>query len=113
MESIHNDFEKYCIDANYDKIKKYLLLFQNMDLPNYNNGEYFEIIVDSGNLELIKLFIDYGVDVNINNNYALYTCALRKYDKCLEYLLSHGSDIKNIKSFCGSTYLSQFINRED
>ena len=109
MESIHNSFEKYCVDANYEKIKEYLLLFNCLDLPNYNNGEYFEIVVDSCDLELIKLFVDNGANVNINDNYALYACALRKNNKCLEYLLTHGCNINNVKSFCGSTYLNKFI----
>ncbi len=55
------NFKNYCINENYDKIKEYLEAYNW--LANYNNGEYFEIIADKGNLRLIKLFVENGADL--------------------------------------------------
>ena len=54
LEIISEKFEQYCHNQNYDKIKEYLEEYK--ELANYNNGYYFEIIADKGNLKLIKLF---------------------------------------------------------
>lgn len=91
MEVVYDKFEQYCIDENYEKVKEYLQTFKG--LANHNNGEYFEIVVDKGNLGLIKLFVENGVNVNIDNNYALYTCTFHKFDDCVKYLLSYGAKL--------------------
>ncbi len=109
MEIVHRNFEKYCIDENYDKIKEYLETYNG--LANYNDGEYFEIVADKGNLQLIKLFIENGANININNDYVLYTCSYHKYDDCLEYILNHGANMKNMEHSCGYSYLNNFINK--
>ena len=92
-------FEKYCIEGNYDKIKEFITTFPK--LVNYDDGYFFETIADHGNLDLIKLFFENGVDVNISDGYALYTCAYHKYDDCVEYLIRKGANIEKIKNTCG------------
>jgi ankyrin repeat protein len=107
MEIIHKNFEEYCTNENFEKIREYLQKYEW--LANYNDGEYFETIADKGNLDLIKLFIENGVNINTNNDYALYTCSYHKYDKCIEYLLNHGANIENVNGSCGHSYLNEFV----
>ena len=98
-EIICDKFEQYCYDENNEKIKEYLETYDG--LANYNNGIYFEIIADKGNFELLKLFIKHGAQIDIDNNYVLYTCAYLAFYDCLDYLLKYGADIEKIKHSCG------------
>ena len=108
MNNICENFENYCNEENYDKIKEYLT--HHSFLANYNNGEYFEIIADKGNLSLIKLFVDNGARIDIDNNYVLYICAYgEKYD-CVNYLLNNGANIENIKNSCGYNNAIRYLN---
>lgn len=89
MELITDKFEQYCEEENYCKIKDYLKNFKQ--LANYNNGAFLEIIADKGNLDILKLFVENGADINIDHNYVLYTCMYHHYDDCVQYLLANGA----------------------
>jgi hypothetical protein len=67
MEFVIEKFEQFCEEENYQKVKDYLT--QLKGLANYNNGYFFEIVADKGNLELIKLFVQNGADIHVDNNY--------------------------------------------
>ena len=106
-EAVCDAFEQYCCDLNYDKIKEYLENYNN--LSNYNNGEYFEIIADKGNLNLIKLFIDHGAKIDIDKNYVLFTCGYHKFFDCVDYLLSIGADVEQIKYTCAYKNIIDYL----
>lgn len=108
MTDILNKFEKFCREENYIKIKEYLIKYKS--LANANNGEYFEIIADKGNLDIIKLFVENGANINIDNNYILYTCAYNKYYNCLDYLINNGANIENIKYTAGYENAINYLN---
>ena len=77
-------------------IKEYLNICK--ELINYKNGYFFKIVADKGNLELIKLFVENGENIN---NYVLYTCAYNNHIDCFNYLISIGANIETIKNTCG------------
>jgi hypothetical protein len=81
MEFVIEKFEQFCDEENYQKVKDYLT--QLKGLANYNNGYFFEIVADKGNLELIKLFVQNGADIHVDNNYVLYTCAYHNHSECV------------------------------
>ncbi len=108
MEVISDKFERYCNAEDYYKIEEYLIAFPF--LANYDDGIYFEIIVDRGNLQLIKLFVSHGAIIETENNYALYTCAHNKFYDCLEYVLQF-TDVERIRNNCGYENAIKFINK--
>ena len=101
MEHVYEHFKQYCLESNYDKIRQYLITYP--ELSNYDNGYFFELIADTGNLKLLKLFVDNGAKVNIDDNYILYTCVKHKYLNCLKYLiLDCKADLSFVKSTMGN-----------
>lgn len=107
---IHNKFEKYCIDGNYEKINEYLTNYKW--LTNHNDGEYFEIVANNGRLDLIKLFIENGTDIHSNDDYALYTCSYHKYYDCVEYLINNGANIDSNKNFFGHEFTKSIMKNK-
>jgi ankyrin repeat protein len=85
IEIISDRFERHCFNEDYENIKMYLERFN--ELVNYDNGYYFEIVADKGNLELIKLFVENGAHIG-DNNYVTYICKTYNYIECVEYLES-------------------------
>ena len=57
MNNICENFENYCNEENYDKIKEYLT--HHSFLANYNNGEYFEITGSGIIAEIFQHEIDH------------------------------------------------------
>jgi|GEM_PF-6304782 len=109
LELIHYKFRDYCESENIPKIKKYLQMFPF--LVNSENGLYFTIIAETGNLELLILFIENGAIVDIDNNYVLYSCAYHEHDDCLDYLINTCKiDIESLKNKCGYSYVVQRYN---
>jgi hypothetical protein len=105
-ETIYEEFEKLCEQEDYNKIKEYLTKYEGLANERY----FFADVADKGNLELIKLFVEHGTDINKDNNYILFTCSYHRYIDCLEYLISKGAKANNIKGTCGYSFLSLFIN---
>jgi hypothetical protein len=107
--SIKNSFYKLCDEEDYDGILLFLNNFKYLNLATCDNSEYFVIAAEKGNLNLIKLFIEFGADVHYDN-YFFEVIAYHEYDDCLEYLLDvHKMDIENIKNMRGYSYAKQFI----
>ena len=110
--SIKINFEQLCFDEDYDGIKLFLNNFKYLNLASCDNSEFFSIVAEKGNLELMKLFVEFGADVHDCNNYFLANIAYHEYDDCLEYLLDvHKMDIETIKYKCGYSYAQNFIIR--
>ena len=98
INTILEEFEQYCYDENYIKVKEYLNMYK--ELVNYKDGYFLKIVADKGNLDLIKLFVENGGNIN-DNNYILYTCAYNNHIECFNYLISIGANIETIKNTCG------------
>ncbi len=96
IEIVAMRFEKYCDNENYNKIEEFLKIYKF--LANYDNGNFFEIVANKGNLDLIKLFIKYDAIINIDDGYILYTCIEKKHNECVEYLLKNGADLELCKN---------------
>ena len=95
MDGILNNFEKACKNNDVNSVRKYLERYNF--LINYDDGYYFDIVADSGNIEMLELFIEYGENISLDDNYALYICAEKKYDDCVLYLLKNGANLETIK----------------
>ncbi len=108
MDLIKDKFEKYCIDENKDKIEHYLMNIKN--LANYDNGYFFEKATEKCNLDIIKLFVKHGVDVNVDDAYVLYNCAYKEREDCVRYLIECGADVERIKYFQGYKYAKLFAD---
>jgi hypothetical protein len=99
---ILNNFENYCYNKDYDNIEKYLKKYQNLSF--YDNGFYFEIIADTGNLKLIKLFLENGARLDVDDYYVMYTCCEHGYWDCVDYLMNKykdSIDVSSLKNTCG------------
>lgn len=89
-------FENACDNNDLDLIKKYIVMYP--ELMEYNNGELFEYAMINGNADILKIFVDNGCDVNVDNSYLLYYCARNKYDDCVNILMNNGAMLDNIKN---------------
>ena len=98
-------FETCCINNDLDNIKNFLKGFSHL-LINYDNGYFFDLMADHGNLEALKLFIEYGQKPT---NYALFACADMKNDECVMYLLNYVS-IDVLKTNINYKYYLQIID---
>jgi hypothetical protein len=90
------------ISSDYDNIEKYLKKYQNLSF--YDNGFYFEIIADTGNLKLIKLFLENGARLDVDDYYVMYTCCEHGYWDCVDYLMNKykdSIDVSSLKNTCG------------
>jgi hypothetical protein len=99
MEQINKEFEEYCIIEDYDKIQEFLNLYNWLALSK----DYFEIVINKGNLKLIQLFIKYGANVN----YISHMSSFYQHDECLLYLLENGAKIKNKECLYGFSHRQQ------
>lgn len=99
MDIIKENFEQCCRRGDYSDIQKQISVYP--DLVHCDDGYYFELICDKGDINLIKLFVENGADVFVDNNYPLYTCIYHEYYDCVEYLLNNGCDINIAKHYCG------------
>jgi len=86
METIYNNFEKLCTVANINDLENYIKTF-NIDV-NYNDGYFMEIICLRNDINLLKLFINNGANVHINNEGILRLVAHEGYITLLEYLIN-------------------------
>ncbi len=90
-------------EGNIKLVKKFL------DTDAGVNDLYFgwsalQIAANKGQLEVVKLLIDRGADINyqhpISKNTALHMAALSNYPEVVKYLISKGADV-NIKLRAG------------
>jgi hypothetical protein len=109
LEVVTEEFLKELQSENYEMIKKYLEAYPI--LVNYDNGYYFETVAKKGNLDLIKLFVEFGADITIDNNYILYECSYNQFYDCVKYLIEIGADVESIKYTTGYKYASFVNNR--
>ena len=107
--SITELFETCCINNDLDNIKNFLKGFSHL-LINYDNGYFFDLMADHGNLEALKLFIEHGQNPTLDNNYAIFKCADMKNDECVMYLLSQGISIDVLKTNINYKYYLQIID---
>ena len=107
MNVILNNFEQACKNNDKYTIEKYLDTYKF--LINYDDGYYFDIIADAGNIEMLELFIKYGEDISLDDNYALYMCAEKKYDDCVLCLLKNGANLEKIKYTTNFNHYKQLI----
>jgi ankyrin repeat protein len=84
---IYENFENICINCNEQEIEQYIKLY-NIDV-NYDDGYYLEIICKRNNLNLLKLMIKYGANININNEGITRLVAHKGYIELLDYLLNN------------------------
>jgi len=75
-----------CTVANINDLENYIKTF-NIDV-NYNDGYFMEIICLRNDINLLKLFINNGANVHINNEGILRLVAHEGYITLLEYLIN-------------------------
>jgi ankyrin repeat protein len=95
MELLRYTFERHCENGDYNNIEEYLKRFPEFTAAD--EGYYFSLAADTGNLNLLKLFVDHGAKIDSLNNIALSTCAYENYRDCVVYLLEKGANIEDIK----------------
>lgn len=96
-KKVNFPFEKYCEKNNIKKIKK--LIDEGLS-PNSKDNSYnslLAIAVDNNNLDVVKLLIENGANVNysgsLSNRTPLIRASKRTYPEIIEYLLEKGADI--------------------
>jgi len=90
---------EHSYDAHYDELSKCIeILLKNGIDPNCDGGDAFIFIMEYGLIDLVKLFIDYGVDVTIQENRALYQAFQQKKIPIIKLLIDHGANINDINS---------------
>ena len=78
----------------------------NLDIPSTNEFESLVNIIikhgidkalthasEKGYLDVVKIIIKYGANVNVNNNYSLRWASINGHFDIVEYLVLHGADI--------------------
>ncbi|MET0570942.1 MAG: ankyrin repeat domain-containing protein [Pedobacter agri] len=106
-DKVYDKFEELCISGNnMVEIEEYLKTYKF--LINYDNGYFFDLIADRGNVELIKLFLKYGTDPTLDNDYALFSCAENENDECVDLLLKNGANFNRLK--CNINY-NYYLNK--
>jgi len=65
-------------------------------LTVHNDGDFFTLITERGNLELLKLFVENGSCVKVDNNYPLYNYAQHNNVDGVKYLYDKGCNPDDI-----------------
>ena len=92
-ESVRGDILKNCFEE-YDKFligKEF-----NIGLVNqYFKIEYKRFVehVEKGRLELVKVYVQLGVDINRNDDLSLHLASRYGHLDIVRYLVDHGADI--------------------
>ena len=116
MAAMNNDvydkFEIICTmgDNSNDTIEKDLKI--NPELATYDNSYFFKLIAMTGKIELVKLFVEYGADINVDNHDILHICASKKYYDVMEYILNLGENIENIWRYDGYNDAKNYLRNK-
>ena len=108
MEYIGEIFNRYILEDNYELCKKLLCNF-NVDIDNlyYKGNTLLMIASNTGSLDLVLLFLEYGADVNIKNGFkltALIHATINNHINIMNELINRGADV-NASNFYGITSL--------
>eukprot|EP01080_Neovahlkampfia_damariscottae_P009793 gene9793-2118_t len=95
LERIHNAFEEVCLLGNKDDIIEFVKSF-DIDI-NYDDGYPMENIACRNDLELFKVTVELGGDVNLNNSSSLRIFASKGNLEAVKYIIEElGCDHKPI-----------------
>jgi hypothetical protein len=83
---IYHNFVKICMYADKDDLQMYINKY-NIDV-NYHDGYYIELIAERNYLELLKVMLDAGVDITINNYNILKSIAHEGDLELLDYVVT-------------------------
>lgn len=90
-------------DGNVKLVKKFLNANAGVN-DLYFGWSALQIAANKGQLEVVKVLLDKGADINyqhpISKNTALHLAALSNYPEVVKYLISKGADV-NIKLRAG------------
>ncbi len=102
LNNIYSDNLEYkkakdaIISGNVSQLLKYFQNGLNPFLDNEkNNKNIFHIALESGNIEIIELFIIQNIDLNYNYSqigYPLYFASEQNNEKLVKVLLDYGAD---------------------
>lgn len=97
-DSLTTKFEKLCKNKQIDVIKEYIIHFPY--LLNYDDRACLFPIFYIGDLDLIKFCISNGAKLKNDPRY-LYACTSNGFYDCVEYLLSIGFNLDDVKHYDG------------
>jgi ankyrin repeat protein len=109
----------YTLKNQVDKVKNYLNKGGEVDAFGEYNSTPLHYACREGNIEIVKLLLDFGADIDAKNSYStIYpifdTLSSKKLDNTLliiELLIDKGADKDVVDSF-GNTLLHQAIEKE-
>jgi len=82
---IYDEFEELCYLGNYDDIRNYIIQYEiNV---NMFDGFLISVISSHNDLDLFKLFIEYGADISLDDYRCVKLIAYKGFYNLLLYIL--------------------------
>jgi hypothetical protein len=85
-ETIHNNFIYACKECDKPTLLRFINEY-DIDV-NHDDGYYNELVAARNDLELLKVMLDAGADIKLNNYGILRTCSRKGYLELLDYVVT-------------------------
>ncbi|AKI80336.1 putative ankyrin repeat protein [Acanthamoeba polyphaga mimivirus] len=88
-----NGYFTHCVQKN--KLNAIQYLYENNLMNLENKSQLFKIAVVHGNIDVLKLIIDYGIDVSLNDHFAITVCTryISGAKNIIQLLIDNGADV--------------------
>ncbi|QTF49527.1 putative ankyrin repeat protein [Acanthamoeba polyphaga mimivirus] len=88
-----NGYFTHCVQKN--KLDAIQYLYENNLMNPENKSNLFKIAIVHGNIDVLKLVIDYGIDVSLDDHFAITVCTRRtgNTENIIQLLIDNGADV--------------------
>ncbi|AAV50866.1 putative ankyrin repeat protein [Acanthamoeba castellanii mimivirus] len=88
-----NGYFTYCVQKN--KLDAIQYLYENNLMNPENKSQLFKIAIVHGNIDVLKLVIDYGIDVSLDDHFAITVCTrpISNTENIIQLLIDNGADV--------------------
>ncbi len=83
---VYDNFIDICMCGEKKEIENYIKKY-NVDV-NYDDGYYSELVAERNDIELFKIFIDAGYNIELNNYGVMRLVAHEGYLDLLDYIVN-------------------------